>query len=174
MESPGDPAPAAAPANGLRKVFTMQNRSRATLGKADGPETDHRNRSSTIESKAEEARPATSSAASSHSDAPSGISKLLAGARRRNRKKDNSSTSLNKDAGQVEGYDWQAGESKVSLPSVEINGHRRRSMTNLESNHVSDGSESDVYVSCSFIFSPACRDDAECLKCLECLECLEC
>ncbi|EFE39912.1 GRAM domain protein [Trichophyton verrucosum HKI 0517] len=145
MESHGDPAPAAAPSNGLRKVFTMQNRSRTALGKTDGPETDPRNRSSTIESRAEEARPATSSAASSHSDAPSGISKLLSGARRRTRKKGNSSTSLNKDAEQVEGYDWQAGESKVSLPSVEINGQRRRSMTNPESNHVSDCSESDVH-----------------------------
>ncbi|EFR00641.1 GRAM domain-containing protein YSP2 [Nannizzia gypsea CBS 118893] len=145
MESHGEPAPAVASPNGLRKVFTMQNRSKTALGKADAPETDQRNRSSTIETRAEEARPATSSAASSHSDAPSGISKLLAGARRRHRKKADSSTSSNKDGEQVEGYDWQAGESKASLPSVEINGQRRRSMTNPESSHVSDCSESDIH-----------------------------
>ncbi|KAF3482473.1 GRAM domain-containing protein YSP2 [Arthroderma uncinatum] len=145
MENHGDPTPATASPNGLRKVFTMQNRSRTALAKPDTPETDQRNRSSTIDSKSEDSRPTTSSAASGHSDAPSGISKLIPGARRRHRKKVESATSLNKDTEQVEGYDWQEGESKASLPSVEINGQRRRSMTNPESNHVSDGSESDIH-----------------------------
>ncbi|KAK2858464.1 hypothetical protein FQN49_004711 [Arthroderma sp. PD_2] len=144
MENHGDPAPAAASPNGLRKVFTMQNRSRTALGKSDAPEADQRNRSSTIESRTDDSRPATSSATSGHSDAPSGISKLIPGARRRHRKKVESTTSLNKDTEPVEGYDWQARESKDSLPSVEVNGQRRRSMTNPESSHVSEGSESDI------------------------------
>ncbi|KAM5444597.1 hypothetical protein MferCBS31731_000050 [Microsporum ferrugineum] len=139
MENHGEPA--AASPNGLRKVFTMQNRSRTALGKTDASETDQRNRSSTIESRTEDSRPASSATSA---DAPSGISKLIPGARRRHRKKVETTIPLNKDAEQVEGYDWQAGESKVSLPSVEVNGQRRRSMTNPESNHVSDGSESDI------------------------------
>ncbi|WEW56519.1 hypothetical protein PRK78_001965 [Emydomyces testavorans] len=134
--SPTETAFAPSP-NGL-KIFPRPKRSRTTLNEIDHPyASDQSSRTPSLD-----IRPSTSGGPSQDA-APTGLAKLIPGVKRRQRKKakggnNESLVDLNSDI---------SGESRVSLPAVEINGQRRRSMTDPGSNPLTDDSESELYSS---------------------------
>ena len=131
--------------NGLRKVFSRPNRSRTTLVEAEG--SAHSGRTSRTpsfnDSTEDVSRPATSGGGTR--DGPSGISKLI---RRKHRNKQEDDTSMADEPGdELELRSSRSGESRMSLPALEINGQRRRSMTEPSGKSpIGTDSESDAYV----------------------------
>ncbi|QSS65803.1 GRAM domain-containing protein [Histoplasma capsulatum] len=77
-------------ANGLKRVFTRPNRSKTSLSEVDGS-TSVRSPAPSVESNHEPPRPSTSGAGggegNNYDGPPTGISKLISGARRRRKKK---------------------------------------------------------------------------------------
>ncbi|OAX84856.1 hypothetical protein ACJ72_00758 [Emergomyces africanus] len=88
--------------NGLKKVFTRTSRSKTTLSEVDGS-TSSRSAAPSIESNHESPRPATSGGGGglggSYDGPPTGISKLIPGARRRHKKKAETGNSISQGNG---------------------------------------------------------------------------
>ncbi|EEP79407.1 conserved hypothetical protein [Uncinocarpus reesii 1704] len=130
MENNASESPSAASPNGL-KIFPGPKRSRTALNEADHSyPSDQSSRTPSLD-----IRPATSHGSNA---APTGLAKLIPGAKRRHRKK---AKALNSDG--LANSSENLGESRVSLPTLEVNEQRRRSMTDPGSNHGTDDSESE-------------------------------
>ncbi|KMU84757.1 GRAM domain-containing protein [Coccidioides immitis H538.4] len=117
MESNASESPSASSPNGL-KIFTRPKRSRTTLNEIDHPyASDQSSRTPSLD-----IRPSTSHGSSV---APTGLAKFIPGAKRRQRRKtkganNESLIDLNSEI---------SGESRVSLPALEVNGERHRPIT---------------------------------------------
>lgn len=137
----------ASSSNGLKKVFTRPNRSKTTLSEVDGS-TSSRSAAPSIDSNHETRRPSTSgggggggAAAGSYDGPPTGISKLIPGARRRRKKKMETENSISQDNGSGTELHRISNEPE-DAPSLPTNVNRSSSTVDT-----SNGSESGRWVS---------------------------
>ncbi|KAK2786500.1 hypothetical protein FQN52_007806 [Onygenales sp. PD_12] len=136
----GEASPASA-TNGLKKVFTRQNRSKTALSEFDGS-TSGRSAAPSIESNNEKLRPSTSGG--SNDAPPTGISKLIPGSRRRRKKKLETEGSMSQDNGSGELQQHHSNESEQHVPN---NGNRSNSTLDTANYGSSNGSESGMHLS---------------------------
>ncbi|PGH32850.1 hypothetical protein GX50_04327 [[Emmonsia] crescens] len=137
----------ASSSNGLKKVFTRPNRSKTTLSEVDGS-TSSRSAAPSIDSNHETRRPSTSgggggggAAAGSYDGPPTGISKLIPGARRRRKKKMETENSISQDNGSGTELHRISNEPE-DAPSLPTNVNRSSSTVDT-----SNGSESGRHLS---------------------------
>ena len=132
--------------NGLRKAFLRPIRSKTTLIEAKG--SGHSRRTSkppSFDGSTEDAaRPATSGGDTREGES-GGMSKEI---RRKHLNKQAQDTSTPEELGnELEGRSSRSGEFKMSPPALEINGQRRRSMTEPSGKSpMGTESKSDAYV----------------------------
>ncbi|KAK2732916.1 hypothetical protein FQN57_002437 [Myotisia sp. PD_48] len=137
MENDVGPSASSPQSNGLKKVFQKQNRNKNSSPDMDSWDREKGNAS--FESSVE--------VGSARNSSPTGIAKLLAGSKRRHRKRMESLQSLAKHMEhEAEDNDSTTGENKPFTPSLQVNG-RRRSMSDPGSAPISDDSESEIYPS---------------------------
>ncbi|KAL1956218.1 hypothetical protein VTO42DRAFT_7478 [Malbranchea cinnamomea] len=123
--------------NNLKDVSSGPNRSRTSIVEPDDPiDSGERSRAPSFDSKK---APATSGGAG-RDEVPSGVSKTIS--RRRSQKKQEGDASAVEDPAETQSS--RSADSKMSLPVLEINGQRHRSMSEPPRSSSTTDSESET------------------------------
>ncbi|PGH12211.1 hypothetical protein AJ79_04391 [Helicocarpus griseus UAMH5409] len=134
MDNSTSEAPSSSSNNGLKKVFTRQNRSKTTVSEIDGS-TSGRSAAPSIDLNREKPRPSTSGGGERAQDGShSGISKLIPGARRRRRKKLEAENAMSQNNGSGTELHRVSRASEDS-PYLRVDGDRNRSSSTIGSSY---------------------------------------
>ncbi|EEH46520.2 uncharacterized protein PADG_02618 [Paracoccidioides brasiliensis Pb18] len=152
MDGATNESPNSSTSNGLKRVFTRPNRSKTILSEFDGS-TSSPSAAPSIESNPEKTRPSTSGGGS-YDGSPSGIAKLMPGARRRRKKKMDADASMSRDntsGTELHRYSNESGDF------LSANGYRRSSTVDNTDGDEMSNSKSRMYSSLDLCASQELR-----------------